>query len=85
MDYRKARILQYILFFGGATAGFIGTLAEIGVITLIGMGAMFGLIIVWMVFYRCPHCHEGLGRGTPKYCPHCGAWIGDGSEPEEKK
>ena len=83
MDYRKARILQYILFFGGAAAGFIGALAEIGVITLIAMGAMFGSIIVWMVFYRCPHCHEGLGRGTPKYCPHCGAWLGDGAE--EKK
>ena len=36
-------------------------------------------------YYRCPQCHESLGRGNPKHCPHCGAWLGDEPEPEEKK
>ena len=42
-------------------------------------------ILVWWLYYRCPQCHESLGRGNPKHCPHCGAWLGDEPEPEEKK
>ena len=85
MDYKKARILQFILLFGGAAVGFIGALAEIGVVALIGMGAMLSSLLVWWLYYRCPQCHEGLGRGTPRYCPHCGAWLSDEPEPVEKK
>ena len=39
-------------------------------------------ILVWWLYYRCPQCHESLGRGNPKHCPHCGAWLGDEPEPE---
>ena len=42
-------------------------------------------ILVWWLYYRCPQCHESLGRGNPKHCPHCGAGLGDEPEPEEKK
>ena len=42
-------------------------------------------LIVWWRIYRCPYCHEQLGRGNPKRCPKCGAWIADEPEPEEKK
>lgn len=55
------------------------------VAALVGLMMMGASLIVWWRFYRCPYCHEQLGRGNPKRCPKCGAWIADEPEPEEKK
>ena len=35
--------------------------------------------------YRCPFCHEQLGRTDPQRCPRCGAWISEGPEPGPEK
>ena len=52
---------------------------------LLGLAMVLLSILVWWLYYRCPQCHESLGRGNPKHCPHCGAWLGNEPEPEEKK
>lgn len=35
------------------------------------------LMVVLVVFWRCPHCGKQLGRDVPKYCPHCGKRLDD--------
>lgn len=29
------------------------------------------LIAVGNIFFRCPHCHQFIGRKDEDYCPHC--------------
>ncbi len=68
-----ARCIQYIalaltviLCFGGAFAG--------PNYWLMGAGLAIGLAgtVIWLVFGRCPHCGEHLGRNLSEHCPHCG-------------
>ena len=76
-----------ILFiFGGAFVAGVGVWGfDSTFLGLLGLAMVLLSILVWWLYYRCPQCHESLGRGNPKHCPHCGAWLGDEPEPEEKK
>ena len=35
------------------------------------------LLVFNLMFWRCPHCGEHLGRDVPTFCPHCGAKLED--------
>ena len=86
MNYKKARAWQDILLFGGAFVAGVGVWGfDSTFLGLLGLAMVLLSILVWWLYYRCPQCHESLGRGTPKHCPHSGAWLGDEPEPEEKK
>lgn len=86
MDHKTARRWQDILLFGGALIACVGAWGfDSMVAAFVGFGMMILSIIVWWMYYRCPQCHEHLGRGTPKHCPHCGAWLGSEPEPVETK
>ena len=86
MDLKTARIWQDVLLWGGAVVSLVGACGfQNTVAALVGLMMMGASLIVWWRFYRCPYCHEQLGRGNPKRCPKCGAWIADEPEPEEKK
>ena len=85
MNYKKARAWQDILLFGGAFVAGVGVWGfDSTFLGLLGLAMVLLSILVWWLYYRCPQCHESLGRGNPKHCPHCGAWLGDEPEPEEK-
>ena len=60
--------------------GFQNTVAA-----LVGLMMMGASLIVWWRFYRCPYCHEQLGRGIPTRGPKCCAWSSVEPEPEEMK
>ena len=86
MNYKKARAWQDILLFGGAFVAGVGVWGfDSTFLGLLGLAMVLLSILVWWLYYRCPQCHESLGRGNPKHCPHCGAWLGDEPDPEEKK
>ena len=86
MDHRTARKIQLILLIIGALVGCVGAWGFNNTIAvLIGLGIMVVSVIVWWLFYRCPFCHEQLGRTDPQRCPRCGAWIGEGPEPGPEK
>ncbi len=37
-------------------------------------GALFCFVLsvlVWFIFYRCPHCRKFLGQSTKTFCPYC--------------
>ena len=86
MNYKKARAWQDILLFGGAFVAGVGVWGfDSTFLGLLGLAMVLLSILVWWLYYRCPQCHESLGRGNPEHCPHCGAWLGDEPEPEEKK
>lgn len=86
MSYKAARKWQDIFLFGG---GIVATIGAWGLksdfVALAGLFMVLLSVLVWWLYYRCPQCHESLGRGNPKHCPHCGAWLGDEPELEEKK
>ena len=85
MNYKKARAWQDILLFGGAFVAGVGVWGfDSTFLGLLGLAMVLLSILVWWLYYRCPQCHESLGRGNPKHCPHCGAWLGDEPEPEEE-
>ena len=66
MDHRTARKIQFILLFIGALVGCVGAWGFNNTIAvLIGLGIMVVSVIVWWLFYRCPFCHEQLGRTDP--------------------
>lgn len=86
MNLKSARRWQDILLFGGFAAGIIGvSVLDNLYIAIAGLVMMSLSILVWWMYFRCPYCHEQLGRGRPKRCPKCGAWISDEPEPEETK
>ena len=75
MNYKKARAWQDILLFGGAFVAGVGVWGfDSTFLGLLGLAMVLLSILVWWLYYRCPQCHESLGRGNPKHCPHCGAW-----------
>ena len=77
MNYKKARAWQDILLFGGAFVAGVGVWGfDSTFLGLLGLAMVLLSILVWWLYYRCPQCHESLGRGNPKHCPHCGAWLG---------
>ena len=85
MNYKKARAWQDIFLFGGAFVAGVGVWGfDSTFLGLLGLAMVLLSILVWWLYYRCPQCHESLGRGNPKHCPHCGAWLGDEPEPEEE-
>ena len=74
MNYKKARAWQDILLFGGAFVAGVGVWGfDSTFLGLLGLAMVLLSILVWWLYYRCPQCHESLGRGNPKHCPHCGA------------
>ena len=70
MDLKTARIWQDVLLWGGAVVSLVGAWGfQNTVAALVGLMMMGASLIVWWRFYRCPYCHEQLGRGNPKRCP----------------
>lgn len=41
------------------------------------VGALLGMLIFTLYNWRCPACHEYLGRKhlNPRYCPACGTQL----------
>lgn len=63
-----------MLLLGAALASF----TEIPVLSVIGLLILIGGGVVFLVFYRCPHCHRLLPWRAPldmEYCPFCGEFI----------
>lgn len=86
MTPKKTRFWQMLLLLVGAAVAMVGVWGyENAYAALVGMGLVLLSAVVWWVFYRCPQCHEQLGRENPQYCPHCGAWLSDEPEPEPEK
>ena len=70
MDLKTARIWQDVLLWGGAVVSLVGAWGfQNTVAALVGLMMMGASLIVWWRFYRCPYCHEQLGRGNPKALP----------------
>lgn len=41
----------------------------------LALAACAAVLVVDIIFHRCPHCGKHLGRGSVTYCPHCGGTI----------
>lgn len=74
---KKIRAVFWIILLIGAVIGFIGAFSEMTSLIVAGMIIMLCSIVVYFVFYRCPHCGRFLDRSTGEYCPYCGKKINE--------
>lgn len=68
---RTVRILFWVALAIGAITGFAGVFFNNDPLLFIGLGIMFGSVVFYAIFYRCPHCGRYLDRSTGPYCPYC--------------
>jgi rubrerythrin len=44
-----------------------------GIALLVGFGGIGAFVVIFLAFWRCPHCGKSLGRlAELEYCPYCG-------------
>ncbi|MBQ8851914.1 MAG: zinc ribbon domain-containing protein [Oscillibacter sp.] len=55
-------MLFLLLAYGTVNAMFVN-------FAVVSAAALVGVILL---FWRCPHCGEHLGRDVSRYCTHCG-------------
>ena len=72
---KRIRAVFWIILLIGIIIGLIGAFSEINALMIAGMITMVCSIIVYVIFYRCPHCGRYLDRSTGEYCPYCGKEI----------
>ena len=74
MKLEKAEKLMYILIIAMIIVAAVIMAAEsvafIGFLLCIGLLA--AVVVVYILYIRCPHCGEHLGRDRGEFCPHCG-------------
>ena len=39
---------------------------------IVCIGLLAAIFVIFLLFIRCPHCGEHLGRDRGEFCPHCG-------------
>ncbi len=77
MKYKTWRKVEIILLFIDILTGFIAWLGNgwAGILFMIFTGA---LIILDLLFNRCPHCGRHLGRSKGPCCNYCGKNMEEG-------
>ena len=74
MKLEKAEKLMYIpiiaMILVGAVIMAAESVAVFGVV--LGMGLLLAILVIYLLYIRCPHCGEHLGRDRGEFCPHCG-------------
>ena len=83
MEYRTAKKVSNVLSMVGVVfllslflfteSPLFNTIALI--VSIIAICSFAASVIVFVMFYKCPHCHSRIrawGLGVPDYCPSCG-------------
>ena len=66
----------FILAVGvGAIVSGIGSTYNMQWLAFLGIAIMCGGLIVNVMYYRCPHCNNYLGRSRGEFCPYCGGKV----------
>ncbi|MBP0963494.1 MAG: hypothetical protein J6Q99_04285 [Oscillospiraceae bacterium] len=74
MKLEKAEKLLYVLLVAMICLAVVVMLAEavalpVFILCMVLLAAIF---VVYLLYIRCPHCGEHLGRDRGEFCPHCG-------------
>ena len=74
MKLEKAEKLMYILISAMILVGAVITAAESVAVFgfVLCMGLLLAILVIYLLYIRCPHCGEHLGRDRGEFCPHCG-------------
>ena len=74
MKLEKAEKLLYILIIAMILVGAVITAAESVAVFgfVLCMGLLLAILVIYLLYIRCPHCGEHLGRDRGEFCPHCG-------------
>ncbi|MBP1559593.1 MAG: hypothetical protein J6B40_08550 [Oscillospiraceae bacterium] len=74
MKLEKAEKLMYILIIAMILVGAVITAAESVAVFgfVLCMGLLLAILVIYLLYIRCPHCGEHLGRDRGEFCPHCG-------------
>ena len=73
MNYKRARMWQDILLFGGAFVAGVGVWGfDSTFLGLLGLAMTLLSVLVWWLYYRCPQCGQCFGFPRPRLSWHCG-------------
>lgn len=74
MKLEKAEKLMYILIIAMILVGAVIMAAESVAVFgfVLCMGLLLAILVIYLLYIRCPHCGEHLGRDRGEFCPHCG-------------
>ena len=74
MKLEKAEKLMYILIIAMILVGAVIMAAESMAVFgfVLCMGLLLAILVIYLLYIRCPHCGEHLGRDRGEFCPHCG-------------
>ncbi|MBQ8669808.1 MAG: hypothetical protein IJ508_01005 [Oscillospiraceae bacterium] len=74
MKLEKAETLLYILIIAMIVVAAVIMAAESVAVPgfVVCIGLMIAIFVVYLLYIRCPHCGEHLGRDRGEFCPHCG-------------
>ena len=68
---RRVRNITLIVELIAIIISLFGIIVEINLISTFGLIIAIGIVIFYLMFYRCHSCGKFLGRENAKYCPHC--------------
>ena len=79
MKLEKAEKLLYILLIAMIIIAAVIMSAESVAVPgfILCIGLLIAIFVVYLLFIRCPHCGEHLGRDRGEFCPHCGKQVRD--------
>lgn len=72
MTREQARLARWVLLAVFVACPWLGKALGIPELSLLGIAALVGMIVVKVAFDRCPHCGACLGRARGGRCPRCG-------------
>lgn len=74
MKLEKAEKLLYILLIAMIVVAAVIMAAEAVALPgfILCIGLLAAIFMVYILYIRCPHCGEHLGRDRGEFCPHCG-------------
>ncbi len=72
MKIKTADMVQTILWGLIAVSWLIGYIFENGIALIVCVGSLMIIIIIRILFWRCPYCEKYIGRDLGKYCRNCG-------------
>ena len=74
MKLDKAKKLLMILFLAMLIVAVVVMAADAMALPgfILCIGLLAAIVVVHILYIRCPHCGEHLGRDWGEFCPHCG-------------
>ncbi len=53
----------------------VSSVLDSAVLLYLALGSFIFSAVIWLCFYRCPHCRKRLKESSIRTCPYCGKHL----------